>query len=273
MSRITSEQRQTFREQGYLILPNALSTDRVQWLIDAVNRFLDRAIAGQFSEPFKWVDEALRIPARVSNLLTPEEYDPVFGEWFDADMIPTVEAIFEAPTRCSWLTMLASGGGHHYRTIWHRDYCHIDSPAEVPVIERDLLRHCSFQAPLEPDDRFLQVVPGSHARAATEEEVTVCGKNKNSDMPGQITIELEPGDLVFRHGNILHRGFNPEGKLRRTLFAGFWREDAPVWWEDCADREAMLTPGHLDRMPPRTQMSIRRYLDAFPEGEPKSAKG
>ncbi|MCH8289872.1 hypothetical protein IH992_02040 [Candidatus Poribacteria bacterium] len=91
-------------------------------------------------------------------------------------------------------------------------------------------------------------------------------------MPGQLTIELEPGDIAFRHGNLLHRGLNPDGVWRRTLFAGFWRIDVPVWWEDCADREAMLAPGHLDRVPPRLRVALQQYIKAFPKGEPKSAK-
>ena len=272
MITITKAQRQRFREQGYLIIQDVFSAKRIQSLVDAVEGWLDKALAGKLTKPVKWTDRERRIPALVHNMLCPDEYDPAFGEWFDTDIIPTVEALFDAPTRCSWLTMLASGGGHHYSTIWHRDYCHVDNPAETPVLERDLLRQCSFHAPLLTGDRFLQVIPGSHVRPATEAEAEAYRDNPHSDMPGQRSIELEPGDLMFRHGNILHRGWNPEGILRRTLFAGFWREGAPVWWEDCDDRETMLTPGHLNGLPSRVQTCIQRYLDAFPEGEPKSAK-
>ncbi len=272
MNAITNEHRQTLRKKGYLIIRQAFDAKCVQSLVDAVEQFLEKARAGEFKRPLKWVDEERRIPVSVNNMLTPDEYQPALGEWFDADIIPTIEAIFDASTRCSWLTMLASGNGHHYRTPWHRDYCHVDHPVEALVLKRDLLRQCSFHAPLEPGDRFLQVIPGSHARSATEEEVAVYRNDRNDDMPGQLTIELEPGDIAFRHGNLLHRGLNPDGVWRRTLFAGFWRIDVPVWWEDCADREAMLAPGHLDRVPPRLRVALQQYIKAFPKGEPKSAK-
>ncbi|MBI1922636.1 phytanoyl-CoA dioxygenase family protein [Candidatus Poribacteria bacterium] len=272
MNSIINNQRQIFQEQGYLIIRNAFSTDRVQLLADAVNRFLDRALAGEFTVPLKWVDKERRIPARVGNLLTPEEYDPILGEWFDADILPIVEAILEAPVRCSWLSLLTSGGGHPYLTIWHRDYCDVDHPSEAAVLERDLLRQCSCQAPLLPGDRFLQIVPGSHARPVTKAEVETYRDNPHGNMPGQLTIELEPGDIVFRHAHTLHRGWNPEGKLRQTLLAGFWRADTPVWQEDSDDRQAMLTPGHVDRMPPRMRAGVQRYLEAFPQGKPRSVK-
>lgn len=54
------------------------------------------------------------------------------------------------------------------------------------------------------DDASLIVVPGSHRRPRTEEE-------RNADpfaqhLPGQILVELKPGDAVFYDSNILHRG-------------------------------------------------------------------
>lgn len=100
----------------------------------------------------------------------------------------------------------------------------------------------------------------------------MCTNNPHGNMPGQVTIELEPGDIVYRHAHILHRGWNPDGVLRWTMLSGFWWADVPVWVEDADDREAMLTPGHLDRMPPKIQTAIQRYLDAFPKGKPKSVK-
>ena len=131
MNAITDEHRKTLRKKGYLIIRQAFDAKCVQSLVDAVEQFLEKARAGEFKKPLKWVDEERRIPVSVNNMLTPDEYQPAFGEWFDADIIPTIEAIFDAPTRCSWLTMLASGNRHHYRTPWHRDYCHVDHPVEA----------------------------------------------------------------------------------------------------------------------------------------------
>ncbi|MCH8289873.1 hypothetical protein IH992_02045 [Candidatus Poribacteria bacterium] len=128
MNAITDEHRKTLQK---IIIRQAFDAKCVQSLVDAVEQFLEKARAGEFKRPLKWVDEERRIPVSVNNMLTPDEYQPALGEWFDADIIPTIEAIFDASTRCSWLTMLASGNGHHYRTPWHRDYCHVDHPVEV----------------------------------------------------------------------------------------------------------------------------------------------
>ena len=268
--RMTDAQREEYQCHGCLIIRNAFDSDRVQSLAHAVERILDRALASEFSDPpFKWIDQERRLPDCIPDLFHPDKYDAAFGEWFDAEIIPRAEGLLDAPVRCSWLTLFSSGSGYHYGTPWHRDHCDMDGPAEVPVLQRDLLRQCFVHAPLLPEDRFLQIVPASHTRTATEAETTACGLEGKGEMPGQFTIELDPGDIAIRHGNLIHRGWNPDGKPRQSLISSFWWADVPVWSNEASDRQAMLSPGHLDRMPPLTRTCFHRYLEAFPECEPR----
>ncbi len=268
--KLSEEQRRTYREEGYLIFRAAYDADRVQSLIDGVERLIDRGLARACE--IRWIDRECRLPNRIGHMLHPDKYDPAFAAWLDADIIPTVEAIFDAPGRHSLFGMLASGGGQSYSNPWHRDLCRPGALNEAEILERDLSRHVQFNAPLKPGDRFLQIVPGSHARPSTEAELEVYTDNPNGNMPGQITVELEPGDIVYYNANLWHRGLNPEGILRWSMHTAFWRAELPVWQHEYGQRDAMLTSGYLDRMPPGTRAFIQRYLDVYPDDAPLDAR-
>ncbi|KAB8222547.1 hypothetical protein BDV33DRAFT_168825 [Aspergillus novoparasiticus] len=92
---------------------------------------------------------------------------------------------------------------------WHRD----DIPETVgPEEELKLLEskspqgkqsHAQYNLALCPDASLI-VVPGSHRRVRTEAERNA--GPYEPDMPGQLVVELQPGDAVFYDSNILHRG-------------------------------------------------------------------
>jgi hypothetical protein len=67
---------------------------------------------------------------------------------------------------------------------------------------------------LYPDDSLV-VVPGSHVRARTPAERAA--SPLEPDMPGQLVVHLEPGDVVFYDNNILHRGVYDASKERMSL--------------------------------------------------------
>ena len=98
---------------------------------------------------------------------------------------------------------------------WHRD----DVPPEA-TSEEEMERlakpgwHAQWNMALY-DDASLIVVPGTHARARTEDERNAGPFESN--MPGQLIVELGPGDAVFYNNNILHRGKYDPTKERATL--------------------------------------------------------
>ncbi|PLN82104.1 hypothetical protein BDW42DRAFT_167659 [Aspergillus taichungensis] len=92
---------------------------------------------------------------------------------------------------------------------WHRD----DVPeTATPDEELRMLEakspggrqsHAQYNLAL-CEDASLVVVPGSHRRVRTETE-RAAGPYEAS-LPGQVVVELKPGDAVFYDSNILHRG-------------------------------------------------------------------
>jgi len=267
---ITNSQRQGYASQGYLILRGAFDKTRIQSLRDAIERLIDRALDGKVKIP--WIGEPKnRTPERLGHLLNPDRFDAAYVEWLEADIIPTIESLLQSRVRHSLFGMLAGGGGKSYLQEWHRDLPNPERPTDPAIIfDPEPFWFTQFNAPLKPCDRFLQIIPASQTRASTPAEADAWHRNRQGDMPGQMTVEMEPGDIALYNANLWHRGHNPDGKLRWTMHSAFWRTDFPVMSHEVGQRETLTVPGHMDRMPPRTRAAIQAYLDAYPEGKAQS---
>jgi hypothetical protein len=163
-------------------------------------------------------------------------------------------------------TFVANGDGQPYIQDWHRDEGIPEGWDELAFLQHTFGLGIQTNAPLF-FDRFFQCVPGSHLRPATAEERRVVAENPAGAMPGQITLELEPGDVAFYFANLWHRGYNPDGDLRWTLIQAFMRADAPVEWYDQGQDRWIETPGYLEALPPTLRAAMRRYLEAMPKGK------
>ncbi len=106
------------RAAGYLTLRQVFSPQRVQALRGAVEGLVERALAGQLE--LRWLDRERGMPDRISHLLHPDKFDPIYAEWLDQDLVPHFEALV-GPVRHSLFGMLAGGAGQPYRQAWHRE--------------------------------------------------------------------------------------------------------------------------------------------------------
>lgn len=92
---------------------------------------------------------------------------------------------------------------------WHRDDVPESASAEDEL--RQLAAkspggrqaHAQYNLALCPD-ASLVVVPGSHRRARSDVERNAAPYEPS--LPGQLVVQLQPGDAVFYDSNILHRG-------------------------------------------------------------------
>lgn len=246
-----------------MVIRNLIDQNVVQAAATAFDQLLDRAVAGEFGDSFRWLHEEERIPHLDDDFLTPTKYDPAFGEMLET-MILVIERLLEAPVRCSWLLLLTGGAGNEYGVPLHRDDNMVGGDDELELIDRFKMQQSYFQAPLLPNDRFLQVVPGSHLRAATEIENAVATSDVgNQDIPELVTIELQPGDAVFRHTDLLHQGWNPQGLPRWTMVSAMWANDVAMLDSERKYYDILKTPGYLDRFPKTVKVAVRRYLEMF----------
>ncbi len=133
-------------------------------------------------------------------------------------------ALLDAVTRGSYVLQLKDAHYYHEQTKrdwdgdWHRDsqFSRAD-----PDLERQLIASsCSLhvRVALEDDDR-LEVVPGSHARWDTDDELRIRrGSNRaTSDMSNAVRVRLKAGDGCLFHAWSIHRATYRRTPIRRTL--------------------------------------------------------
>ena len=265
---ISEKDKETYAEQGFLVLRQAFAKTRMEGLVEAVEGLIDKGLAGECE--LGWIDRARRLPSRTSHLLDPDKYHPAFADWIDEGLAPHLAALIRGRgVRHSLFGMLASGGGDPYTQKWHRDLGKPGDPDETAYLLRHEGSFAQFNAPLVPGDRFLHIVPGSHRRASTAKEIEA-SRSESGKMPNALVVELEPGDIVYYNANLWHRGWNPEGRKRWTMHCTFWHAEAAVMTHEYGQRDSLTRPGHLGQMPPITRQYIQSYLDNYPEADPPS---
>lgn len=268
MMAISEKDKKTYAAQGFLILRQAFTKARIAALLEGIELLIDKGLAGKCE--LGWIDRERRLPSRTGHLLNPDKYHPAFADWIDEDLAPHLEALVSGPgVRHSLFGMLASGGEKPYTQKWHRDLGKPGDEEETAYLRRHEGSFVQFNAPLVPRDRFLHIVPESHLRASTEEEIEA-SRSESGEMPNAHVVELEPGDIAYYNANLWHRGWNPEGYKRWTMHCAFWNAGATVMTHEYGQREPLTQQGHLEQMPPVTRKYIQSYLDNYPEGDPPS---
>ncbi|HET7545888.1 MAG TPA: phytanoyl-CoA dioxygenase family protein [Polyangiaceae bacterium] len=146
-------------------------------------------------------------------------------------------AFASSPSVCSLLQALAerdSAGipqlkdAHYYHEQtkrdwdgdWHRDsqFSRSDPDLERELVGKTYLLHVRVALAPEADDR-LELVPGSHARWDSEQELRIRrGSDRASaQMPGAVRAVLQAGDACLFHGWSIHRATYRRAPVRRTL--------------------------------------------------------
>ena len=106
---------------------------------------------------------------------------------------------------------------------WHRDfspsYCAPLQGYTEDIIENGP-RYVQWNVPLYDDD-VLWVVPGSHKRSNTPEEIAQLTKDHRAPLSSGLQVHLKAGDGVGYILPIMHWGSNYSAKKRRTMHGGY----------------------------------------------------
>eukprot|EP01051_Picozoa_sp_SAG22_P009555 SAG22_NODE_803_length_7098_cov_2.856408_7_plen_406_part_01 len=282
---ITPAGAKQFEQQGYLVLRRAFSPARIDGMLAAVRRMVDEALVDSAERDveeeapddtawpaLRWIDRGQRFPARTAHMLAPPLFQPESAPFLE-DMSPHLERLLAAPARHGLFGMLSSGCGVPYETEWHHDQPVPFSLARARVTAGHQVQ---MNAPLLCTDRHLQIVPGSQCRAETAAELAAARRAPDNpraagetvpEMPGALTLVLEPGDLALYNPNLWHRGLNPHGQPRWTMHCSWIDASLPLPGRSVEDGEgwlnqtaALRTPGHLERLGPAGQAMVNRYL-------------
>ena len=218
-----------YLEDGYVILRQAVPPKRLEGLRLLAELMVDRT-------------KALSAAAR-----TPEQ--PTGGAWY-ANPQPRVEVpevvddqtaglvdfclgentlgiasqITRAPhTFIRQMQISCSTHIDYGYTDWHRDS---SATEQTPLfgLAQDQLEnnpgYVQWNVALYDDDVFW-LVPGSHARADTEEERRALMLDPRTQLPTGVCADLKAGDAIAYSNLIMHWGSCYTSKLRRTLHLGY----------------------------------------------------
>ncbi|KAK5694473.1 hypothetical protein LTR17_024783 [Elasticomyces elasticus] len=230
-STISSEElRASLKQDGFVRIQKAFSTDDITRFRTAAQHVAERARAGRW--PFVRTVPKQFPPWPVSEATTegiwgvqhllhplmPDEDRTVFSESYFGDvMTGAVTALLDCKTSdlvMELYNMLVCPP-KDFELRWHRDDIGPDVPLDVELERlQEPMMHAQWNLALYPDSSLV-VVPGSHARARSGEERKADPFQEN--MPGQVRVSMEPGDIVFYNNNILHRGVYDCKAERMTL--------------------------------------------------------
>jgi ectoine hydroxylase-related dioxygenase (phytanoyl-CoA dioxygenase family) len=222
MSTIQLDRQQCFRVQGYFVVPAFLATTERRELRRACDVALDRARAdsaenGHTTAKIGLLTELSHFsqhPAELARLT----------KFISSERVCTLlvglglEAEDGTPE-------LKSADYYHEQTSrdwdgdWHRD-SQFGQPD--PELERERILTTTavhVRVALVDDDR-LEIVPGSHLRWDTSDELQVRkGSSRSSSMAGATRIVLAAGDACVFHAWSIHRATYRRTPVRRTLDA------------------------------------------------------
>jgi hypothetical protein len=225
-------------KDGFVVIRNFLSPEEVKYYLAASET------AVQLSRDGKWPHVRTRgkqFPPwpknfspdiwGVSGLLHPDlaELDPSLGVTFQKlyahdRLLDSSSDILQTPRDnlvMELLNMLINPLTD-FELEWHRDDIRPEVTAEEELAALKL-KDTGTQFNLALcEDSCLVVVPATHKRARTEEEREVTlAPGRNGKIPGQLVVELKPGDCVFYNNNILHRGVYNSKVKRVTLHGSY----------------------------------------------------
>jgi ectoine hydroxylase-related dioxygenase (phytanoyl-CoA dioxygenase family) len=210
-----------FCRDGFVVLPHFVDQqDRV-----TLRQAADTALAWSRAE----CSETSHTTPRISLLTQATSFE------HGAAALASVLAFASSARVCALLDAVARAeaveapqlkDAHYYHEQTKRDWdgdWHRDSQFALtdPELERELIADTwsvHVRVALEDDDR-LEIVPSSHTRWDSEEELRIRkGGNRATDkMPNAVRVVLKAGDACLFHAWSIHRATYRRTPIRRTL--------------------------------------------------------
>ncbi|RDW66325.1 hypothetical protein BP6252_09960 [Coleophoma cylindrospora] len=222
---------ESLKRDGFVVIPNLLSGDKLEQLRSACSETTKFARAGHWPHvrtlpkqfppwnPTPGGNPAAEGIWGVQFLMHPEQpnHELFTQQYFAADVLEIVKGLLQCADADLVMELynLLVRPDHDFELRWHRDSIAWEATAEEELQRlNEPAWHAQWNMALY-DDASLIVVPGSHARAKTEAERAAHPFAK--DMPGQLVVKMKAGDAVFYNNNIVHRGVYDSGVERMTL--------------------------------------------------------
>ncbi len=220
--------RQSYEENGFLVVENVVDPDRLEHLREALER-IERAVAADTVPPHlrRWVtlerDRVDRYMSPVesqtiSNIMEVPLFDPVFRDLIIYPrVLDILEALFET-TEFSFhnykCIFKMPGGQAAFR--WHRDLPYLAHTSP------NLITCMLCIDPMTADNGATVVCPGSH-RVPYEDVDPEDMDMPESKVPhNRVTVECPAGSAVLFHINTVHGGGPNLSQTKRRNVIGIW---------------------------------------------------
>ncbi len=216
---ITNRDVETYRRDGYLVVPDVLSAREIGALQDVIDGWIAGAArVDAHTELYDLEPSHSRAQPRVRRIKTPHRQNALFEALPRHPNVVAILAKLIGPDlrlHGSKLNLKAPGYGSPVE--WHQDW------AFYPHTNDDLLAIGVMLDDMEPSNGPLMVVPGSHRGPIFDHHAdgVFCGAIDPgaiaSEIPKAVTLTGRAGSMSFHHVRALHGSALNTSNRRRQL--------------------------------------------------------
>ena len=209
----TDEQLQTFNDEGYLIVEDALSPEMVDKLTPAIDRIDAEERKTQGLGPHDLMKKFRTIAADdlFLELLDNPKVFPLLWDILGWNIQLYISHLIVYPPEGSDVPRTQKGAG------WHQDGGRPVQEMERPHPRLSLKVSYWFSDVRGPDRGAMRIVPGSHKL-----DERPLQSDPDGDPEGAIELQIEPGTAVLFDRRLWHsRGWNYSDVTRKVLFIGY----------------------------------------------------
>jgi hypothetical protein len=258
---LSLDQVEFYRDQGYLLVENAVSPEQLNQLRMIAYEFIEKSRDVTESDDFYDLDEGhSAAQPRLTRVKLPHKQHPLFWDVLrDSGITDTLRALLglNVLLQTSKLNTKAPGGGAAVE--WHQDW------AFYPHTNDDMLACGLMLEDVDPDSGPIQVIPGSHKGPLLSHhnaDGVFCGAANPEDpdfhLDRAVTLTGKAGDMTVHHARTLH-GSSPNLSDRARLIVFYECSAADAW-------PLMGAGSYIQRLPPHEQWAD--VLDRVIIGEP-----
>ncbi len=231
---LTDEQKEHYDREGYIIVRNVLTQERVEAYKKRAAEIANGDIPPGGEKMLVKDVRVHRGKVEVDDpekglwkLLQPDWYDDVFKGYPETpDLLDPVEDIIGPDIKAFLTMMIYKPPGLEAEHPFHQDSSYFN------FYPHDLIMGSWIALdPTREENGTLMIIPGSHKQDLIDHEL-LTGEDVNFGLlktqgyepghPDEMAVELEPGDALFFHSRLLHRsGPNRTNGHRRVLTVHF----------------------------------------------------
>ncbi len=221
MSVYTDDQKRSWERDGYFIVKDAVDPAMVPELREAARRVKQKIRDGELDIYTDWKGDG--DPFHFAGLLSPRCGEPIFAEYMGSrPLLDYVFAQIGTDLRLGNCTIFTNPHGEPFICPWHRDDGLRYNQEEEPELEylRQPRKSCRWELALV-DDYSLHLVPGSHRRYRTDQELRVTQQGLDEELESDLKVHFKAGETIFFTGDCLHRAVHEPDRERLTISASF----------------------------------------------------